>query len=154
MELFARGLTPGPYLDHGLSKSFRQTLPIIPFDKKFADMREDTQCAVCLGDYQLNEKLQQLPVCKHSFHVNCIDEWLAKNTTCPMCRTSLIGEKSQDLLQPQDVNGIGLSPREDANRWWEERVVSQDGNVIRAGPTSFETAAQPSMEHAINIERS
>jgi hypothetical protein len=33
--------------------------------------------------------------CNHSFHINCIDEWLAKNTTCPMCRRDL---RSNDLM--------------------------------------------------------
>lgn len=45
---------------------------------------------MCLGDYQINEKLQQLPVCGHTFHMECIDKWLANNTTCPLCRTSLL----------------------------------------------------------------
>ncbi len=45
------------------------------------------RCAVCLGDYQKNDKLQQLPVCGHVFHKDCVDEWLANHSTCPICRS-------------------------------------------------------------------
>ncbi|CAI0387564.1 unnamed protein product [Linum tenue] len=27
-----------------------------------------------------------MPVCKHMFHVACIDNWLSVKITCPVCR--------------------------------------------------------------------
>jgi len=33
--------------------------------------------------------MRKLPACEHSFHINCIDRWLANNTTCPLCRMEL-----------------------------------------------------------------
>lgn len=83
----ARGFTSEP-TEFGLKKEFRDMLPTVVFNENV--LIEDTQCAVCLGDYQINEKLQQLPVCGHTFHMECIDKWLANNTTCPLCRTSLL----------------------------------------------------------------
>lgn len=47
-------------------------------------------CAVCLGDYESSEMIRQLPDCHHHFHMECIDQWLATHTTCPMCRRSLL----------------------------------------------------------------
>eukprot|EP01018_Ginkgo_biloba_P024753 Gb_03946 [translate_table: standard] len=40
--------------------------------------------------FQFDEKLQQLPFCGHTFHLDCIDNWLINNATCPLCRTSLL----------------------------------------------------------------
>ncbi|KAH9331627.1 hypothetical protein KI387_003735, partial [Taxus chinensis] len=74
--------------ERGLKKEFRDMLPIMIFNQSFVN--DDTQCAVCLGDYEIEDKLQQLPVCGHAFHLECIDHWLASNTTCPLCRTSLL----------------------------------------------------------------
>jgi hypothetical protein len=34
--------------------------------------------------------------CHHIFHQRCIDDWLAINTTCPMCRTNLTFRGSTD----------------------------------------------------------
>lgn len=34
--------------------------------------------------------IRQLPDCHHHFHLDCIDQWLATHTTCPMCRRSLL----------------------------------------------------------------
>jgi E3 ubiquitin-protein ligase ATL7/58/59 len=83
----------------GLKKSIRDGLPVIIYNEKLtttsssstsATVLMDNQCVVCLGDYQKNETLQQLPVCSHIFHKACVDEWLANNSTCPLCRMSLL----------------------------------------------------------------
>lgn len=88
-RFFARGFVSAPS-ERGLDKSFRDMLPTIIFDGSVAAILEDKQCAICLGDYQMNEKLQRLAVCGHSFHFDCIDKWLSNKTTCPICRTSLL----------------------------------------------------------------
>jgi E3 ubiquitin-protein ligase ATL7/58/59 len=49
-----------------------------------------TRCSVCLADYQPDERLQRIPPCGHTFHIDCIDHWLSTNTTCPLCRVSLL----------------------------------------------------------------
>ncbi|CAN6481172.1 unnamed protein product [Victoria cruziana] len=50
---------------------------------------EDAQCCICLGEYQERDVLRFLPKCGHAFHVTCIDRWLLKQRTCPVCRLSL-----------------------------------------------------------------
>ncbi|KAL5722500.1 hypothetical protein ACHQM5_006015 [Ranunculus cassubicifolius] len=49
---------------------------------------EDNTCSICLSEYQAKETLKTIPDCKHCFHATCIDEWLRKNITCPICRHS------------------------------------------------------------------
>jgi len=48
------------------------------------------RCSVCLADYQPDERLQKIPPCGHTFHINCIDHWPSTNITCPLCRVSLL----------------------------------------------------------------
>ncbi|KAK9110850.1 hypothetical protein Sjap_018910 [Stephania japonica] len=76
------------FSEAGLKREVREMLPIIVFKETFSIT--DTQCSVCLGDYQAEDKLQQIPACGHTFHMNCIDHWLATHTTCPLCRLSLV----------------------------------------------------------------
>ncbi|KAL5199207.1 hypothetical protein ABZP36_020410 [Zizania latifolia] len=47
------------------------------------------QCSVCLGTVQVGEMVRLLPACKHLYHVECIDMWLASHATCPLCRTEV-----------------------------------------------------------------
>ncbi|KAL3738313.1 hypothetical protein ACJRO7_019787 [Eucalyptus globulus] len=46
----------------------------------------DNVCAICLSEYQPKETLRTIPTCGHYFHVQCIDHWLGRNASCPMCR--------------------------------------------------------------------
>ncbi|KAG2312355.1 hypothetical protein Bca52824_023912 [Brassica carinata] len=93
----------------GLSKELREMLPIVIFKESFSI--NDSQCSVCLGDYQANDKLQQIPPCGHTFHMDCIDLWLTSHTTCPLCRLSLIPKSSLDHSQqnPETVSSISIS---------------------------------------------
>lgn len=44
------------------------------------------ECAVCLSEFEKNEKGRLLPRCSHAFHVDCIDMWFQSHSNCPICR--------------------------------------------------------------------
>ncbi|KAL8124109.1 RING-H2 finger protein ATL7-like [Apium graveolens] len=92
----------------GLKKEVREMLPVIVFKQSFSV--KDTQCSVCLGDYQAEDKLQQMPVCGHTFHMDCIDLWLATHTTCPLCRLSLLLSRASDDPRENQANDTDQSP--------------------------------------------
>ncbi|XP_010278039.1 PREDICTED: RING-H2 finger protein ATL56-like [Nelumbo nucifera] len=46
-------------------------------------------CAVCLERLREEEQFRVLPGCKHAFHVNCVDAWLVKVPSCPICRSGI-----------------------------------------------------------------
>ncbi|KAK7272529.1 hypothetical protein RJT34_29185 [Clitoria ternatea] len=43
-------------------------------------------CAICLEEFQVGQFCQVFPMCQHIFHSHCIDRWLQKKLTCPICR--------------------------------------------------------------------
>ncbi|XP_022147517.1 putative RING-H2 finger protein ATL21A [Momordica charantia] len=45
-------------------------------------------CPICLGEYLSKDTVRCIPECKHCFHVDCIDQWLRVNSSCPLCRNS------------------------------------------------------------------
>ena len=47
------------------------------------------QCSICITDYNEGDQLKVLP-CKHIFHTNCIDPWLANHNVCPNCRHNIM----------------------------------------------------------------
>ncbi|KAJ6800249.1 putative RING-H2 finger protein ATL69 [Iris pallida] len=55
----------------------------------FPSSEDAHRCSICLEDYQEREILRIMPKCNHNFHLACIDEWLRKQSTCPICRLPL-----------------------------------------------------------------
>ncbi len=45
----------------------------------------DCDCAICISALETGESYSQLE-CKHNFHKDCIQTWLAQSLTCPCCR--------------------------------------------------------------------
>ncbi|KAI3977089.1 hypothetical protein MKX01_004064 [Papaver californicum] len=85
----------------GLDVSAVQTLPTIVVGESGRLPNPDHYtCSICLSEYQPKETLKTSPACNHCFHADCIDVWLRLNSTCPVCRISLVSEK----LPPPPVN--------------------------------------------------
>jgi len=68
------------------------TLSSFPTHKFGAKSKENSMCLICQEKYELNESLRNLP-CFHSFHENCIDQWLRKKKTCPVCLKEILHPK-------------------------------------------------------------
>ncbi|KAF9148302.1 hypothetical protein BG015_009978 [Linnemannia schmuckeri] len=61
----------------------------------FGGDAEEATCAICLGDYKPNETIRFLP-CQHHFHLECVDQWLATDKSCPLCK--------HDIDKPLDIH--------------------------------------------------
>nr|ACU14955.1 unknown [Glycine max] len=68
----------------GLSGDSLKRLPHHMFSKA-----ENTCCAICLQDIEVGEIARSLPRCHHTFHLICVDKWLVKNDSCPVCRQNV-----------------------------------------------------------------
>ncbi|KAL6532789.1 hypothetical protein OROGR_013749 [Orobanche gracilis] len=44
-------------------------------------------CPICLDSFQEGDLCRNIPVCKHLFHAKCLDKWIVKKPTCPVCRS-------------------------------------------------------------------
>ncbi|KAK3007117.1 hypothetical protein RJ639_016186 [Escallonia herrerae] len=73
-----------------LKGELKHKLQTVLFDE---DLKaRDSLCCVCLGEFEIKEELLQVPSCKHVFHVDCIHHWLHSNSTCPLCRCSVVAD--------------------------------------------------------------
>ncbi|XP_042475235.1 E3 ubiquitin-protein ligase ATL31-like [Macadamia integrifolia] len=97
------------------------------------------ECAVCLSEFEDEDTLRLLPSCDHVFHPDCIDAWLSKHTTCPVCRANLgpvFGEIPGTAVPVQDIGGdsngeIPASETGDAeNQQVSSNMVSEEPQVV------------------------
>lgn len=58
------------------------------------EVEEDEMCPICIQSYSNHDEVRTLP-CKHFFHSNCVDEWLERSSSCPICATELQGQVEQ-----------------------------------------------------------
>ncbi|KAK9282266.1 hypothetical protein L1049_005180 [Liquidambar formosana] len=84
----------------GLDPSVLKTLPTFVYSTHDPLL----ECAVCLSEFELNERGRLLPKCKHSFHIKCIDTWFHSHSNCPLCRAP---------VQP-NINPVSKKPVETA----------------------------------------
>lgn len=160
-----------PRLECGIKKEVREMLPVVVFKESF--LIRETQCSVCLADYQAEERLQRIPPCGHTFHIDCIDHWLSKNTTCPLCRVSLLPAPKTASIDPADLEAqtveeegslnvhhqAGLNDEETqqedqaveqsseglTQQGEEQRSIMQDASVtVVVEPQALETEGSPS----------
>ncbi|KAI3852324.1 hypothetical protein MKX03_018969 [Papaver bracteatum] len=79
----------------GLDSTVIGTFPVLVypdvknFKKIDADGTAVLECTVCLSEFEDEDVLRQLPICRHAFHADCIDEWFVSQSTCPVCRFDL-----------------------------------------------------------------
>ncbi|GAB2268304.1 hypothetical protein Dimus_003275, partial [Dionaea muscipula] len=79
----------------GIDKTVIESLPFFRFSS-LRGSKQGLECAVCLSRFEDIEILRLLPKCKHAFHIDCIDEWLDRHSTCPLCRQAVSADDLQE----------------------------------------------------------
>lgn len=58
-----------------------------------ADATLDDECSICFEKIKKRQKFRALPcseVKQHCFHTRCIDQWLQRHNSCPVCRAKVM----------------------------------------------------------------
>jgi len=84
-DLFETGSTGG------MSRDLIDRIPKMRFSAASnCDQETDSSCcSVCLQDFGAQQFVRALPQCQHLFHVRCIDNWLLRHASCPLCRAGV-----------------------------------------------------------------
>ncbi|KAJ4745155.1 RING/U-box superfamily protein [Rhynchospora pubera] len=117
------------------------------------------ECAVCLSEFEDDEKLKLLPKCSHVFHPDCIDAWLVGHATCPVCRYNLTDYKIGEIPYPELMTRDDESSpetatettREEETRSTDPPVLPPDAVVLEVKPESEEERRE--REEAMELER-
>ncbi|CAI0408773.1 unnamed protein product [Linum tenue] len=94
---------------HVCEVGLKEKLQVVPFDEELRS--KESQCCVCLGDFEMKEELLQISSCRHVFHMDCIRHWLLNNSTCPICRCFVIptANKLNNVTSQSSGDGTTLA---------------------------------------------
>lgn len=99
----------------GIDKTAIESLPFFRFSS-LRGSKEGLECSVCLSKFEDIEILRLLPKCKHAFHIECIDNWLEKHSSCPLCRHRVSAEDPTIFTYTNSMRLMNQSERrEDSN---------------------------------------
>ncbi|GMH12638.1 hypothetical protein Nepgr_014479 [Nepenthes gracilis] len=85
----------------GADPSFLRPLPVHAYDAgaKQGMMEMESDCAICLSEFEEGQYVKVIPFCRHVFHMSCIDAWLSSQVTCPLCRTDQFFPTAEDKME-------------------------------------------------------
>ncbi|XP_010261280.1 PREDICTED: E3 ubiquitin ligase BIG BROTHER-related [Nelumbo nucifera] len=92
-ELLALGEVVGTE-SRGLSADMIASLPSVSYNAQSNQDGSTDQCVICRLDYEDGETLTVLS-CKHSYHSECITNWLQINKVCPVCSAEVSTSESR-----------------------------------------------------------
>ena len=63
------------------------------------------ECSICLRGILMDE--ERTTACNHVFHASCLETWLNRNPTCPLCRAHLPRPVDDDETDASEDEGMG-----------------------------------------------
>lgn len=71
----------------------------------FGRENEPAGCNICLMDFEVGEEVgwSPNPDCVHSFHKECIVDWLMVKNECPICRRDYLHTHLNDRIESEEV---------------------------------------------------
>lgn len=70
--------------------NYLKNLDTNPYRLKISDTvleNENEICCICYD--HINDNVHILLECKHRYHLNCINEWIKRENTCPLCKKNI-----------------------------------------------------------------
>lgn len=77
-------------VEHGLHKAAASvSVEALRYRKPTAD-EVGQKCSICFDDFVEEDTVVSMPCSsRHVFHERCVKEWLSRDDSCPLCRSSL-----------------------------------------------------------------
>ena len=94
----------------GLSLTDIHEVSHLLLNEKEDETEEHKTCSICQQPIEWDSIIRRINICNHVYHVNCIDQWLVENNTCPTCRRIL--RPNNDESGEEENNESGSDSRE------------------------------------------
>ena len=138
----------------GVDQKILDTIPILSYTTKKCELFrvDQTECAVCLGDLEDEDKVRLLPNCRHAFHVPCIDKWFLGHPSCPVCRSPIVAPGTP-LATDSDasVQMAQSSPQVHGDQGGDVHVHGHDAGGADAVAVANTSREQQQQQHSVLI---
>lgn len=96
------------------SRGLIQALPThqVTLDEVASAPEERRSCSICFEEFEQGEFQRTLP-CFHVFHRACVDQWLVRSGTCPICKLR-IDQISDVEMSVRGQENASVSERDDS----------------------------------------
>lgn len=103
-----------------LFDKYRQT---VKNDQSEIDENSKSECCICIDEFMVDDNVLIHPLCKHIYHLECVQDWFESKMNCPLCKiqtreamvrtmstrgTNVASEKDGFLFNSKDDNGDGV----------------------------------------------
>eukprot|EP00043_Microstomoeca_roanoka_P012707 m.123305 g.123305 ORF g.123305 m.123305 type:complete len:706 (+) comp15567_c0_seq1:118-2235(+) len=89
MEMFAELGIPAGFQDESLGMVSRSQIRALPRHQLTGGSSLlGRECQICMSEYEEEEEVMTLP-CLHIYHIACVERWLLRKPTCPVCLTRI-----------------------------------------------------------------
>ncbi|XP_042493863.1 E3 ubiquitin-protein ligase ATL4-like [Macadamia integrifolia] len=127
-------------------QSLIDSLPLFSFDSVTGlKTSSAVDCAVCLSKFEPHDSLRLLPLCCHAFHAHCIDTWLASSHTCPLCRSTIHVDESDEMAKLSSSSAAGNSFRLEIGSFSRQRVAADSSGL----PSTRRSYSMGSFEYVV-----
>ncbi len=89
-------------------------------------------CCICLEDIEDETDLTRTK-CNHTYHTNCINEWLENHNTCPLCRSEL----SEPFIDLRHIRGLDWRDRDSEAPHFRENIFAVNIDELIPGEQEY-----------------
>ncbi|CAA0810285.1 E3 ubiquitin ligase BIG BROTHER-related [Striga hermonthica] len=126
-ELIALGDVVGTE-SRGLSEDTIASLPSIKYQSQGIHEGSDS-CVICRLDYEDGDTLTILS-CKHSYHKECINNWLQINKVCPVCSAEVSTPGRARCRVSRRARGSPCKSRKEYAGCWGSTACMHNGTGL------------------------
>jgi hypothetical protein len=94
-------------------------------------------CSICLEDNTPNEV--SIFKCQHQFHEKCIENWLKKKRSCPLCRCNILlnADSNPKIYVWNEANIMPAEIYKKSNNLNHEIVIFDENSMMRTKQDIF-----------------
>lgn len=92
---------------------------------------DENKCMVCMEEFTDGDMLRTLP-CLHRYHRRCVDQWLSRASTCPICKRDVTDTSAPAVERPR----TSRAERPGARSFLSSLVRRTAGRASRMRPSS------------------